>query len=416
MKTHIINTCKQLYYSTQHVDFISTLKSTEWIVYNDNVDEVEKLFFVSNDKLLSSVNGRSQYYTWNFVKINKSLVIDYGNIKYLFKIIAFDKNIVVLNIDSTNSYVFLTNSNTNVFKENPFENIQWYLARNCGIDILTSEQRAEYKKEQDLQRRKLEYENKKVQEQTKKDFKVLFIIIGIFIGLYIAIICIKDYNEYKKLHPTITVTKPENRVAVDLGLSVKWASCNVGANSPEEYGNYYGWGDPTGQDIYSNEPEIEKECRFPKRDDDAPPVSIVNSNFDIVKQNWGGKWRMPTKKEIEELIDNCKVEHLEFINGVKCAKLVGPNGNFIYLPFAGLKKGSDGVFAKNSIYLWSGDLDTIEDFWFTQQYPVSITHSYGAVMLSIQEEYKNGSSTGKISVNIEEMDRFEDLPVRGVMK
>lgn len=98
---------------------------------------------------------------------------------------------------------------------------------------------------------------------------------------------------------------------VDLGLSVKWASCNVGANSPEEPGDLFFIGyPPQGVNVKNYTPG-----------DPSLPNNI-----------WGSKWRMPTRAEIQELISKCIYE-VVFINGTKVGKLTAANGNYILLPF-----------------------------------------------------------------------------------
>jgi hypothetical protein len=109
-----------------------------------------------------------------------------------------------------------------------------------------------------------------------------------------------------------------NKKLVDLGLSVKWASCNVGANNPWEDGEYYGWGDtPLGT-----------------KTGDAPTGEISGTKYDIAHVKWQGAWRMPTSAEILELYNKC---HFSIVNlhNKKVLKVTGPNGNFIYLPAAG---------------------------------------------------------------------------------
>lgn len=70
---------------------------------------------------------------------------------------------------------------------------------------------------------------------------------------------------------------------------MKWATCNIGANKPEEYGNYYGWGEPTGTDVFDDSEPVDKlNKRFPARADRfLPPYSIINTSRDIANYNWG---------------------------------------------------------------------------------------------------------------------------------
>ena len=100
-----------------------------------------------------------------------------------------------------------------------------------------------------------------------------------------------------------------NREAVDLNLpsGKLWASCNIGADSPEQFGTYYNW---------ANNP---------------------------VQGYWDEVWRTPTKEERDELTQNCTYS-VEYVNGVMGARYTGSNGNSIFLPFAGYYQSSSGPF------------------------------------------------------------------------
>ena len=115
---------------------------------------------------------------------------------------------------------------------------------------------------------------------------------------------------------------------VDLGLPsrTKWATCNVGADNPEEYGNYYAWGEITTTSKYSKENSKTYETKM----DDISG----NPNYDVAKVKWGGNWRTPTKKEMKELKNECTWVYTT-LNGINGMKVTGPNGNNIFLPFAG---------------------------------------------------------------------------------
>ncbi len=132
--------------------------------------------------------------------------------------------------------------------------------------------------------------------------------------------------------------------AVDLGLSVKWACCNVGATAPEEYGDYFAWGEttPKGEYTWGNCKTMEKN------------IGDISGNpaYDAATANWGGSWRMPTETEIQELIDNCTWQWTT-VNGVEGQKVTGPNGNSIFLPAAGWRYGSSLSFAGSNGYYWS---------------------------------------------------------------
>ena len=145
-------------------------------------------------------------------------------------------------------------------------------------------------------------------------------------------------------------SKPVNNIIngheyVDLGLSVKWATCNVGANSPEEYGNYYAWGETTTKYDYSSS----NSKTYGKSINDIKG----NSQYDAARANWGGDWRMPTKEEMRELIDNCTWiwTTQNGVNGFKVTSEV--NRNYIFLPAAGYRSGSSLYDAGSRSCYWN---------------------------------------------------------------
>ncbi len=117
---------------------------------------------------------------------------------------------------------------------------------------------------------------------------------------------------------------------VDLGLpyASKWATCNVGADSPEGYGDYFAWGETeTPKDDYYSE----ENCglyEIDMKDIGGDP------DYDIATSEWGEGWRMPTYDEMNILIDFCKWKWIKQ-KGVNGYKVTGPNGNSIFLPAAG---------------------------------------------------------------------------------
>ena len=114
--------------------------------------------------------------------------------------------------------------------------------------------------------------------------------------------------------------------AVDLGLSVKWATCNVGAESPEDYGNYYAWGETETKNVYYNTTSVTYEMSLSD--------FSGKTKYDAATANWGGSWRMPTSTELEELVENCTWTWTTQ-NSVKGYLVTGTNGNSIFLPAAG---------------------------------------------------------------------------------
>jgi hypothetical protein len=152
---------------------------------------------------------------------------------------------------------------------------------------------------------------------------------------------------------------------VDLGLSVKWATMNVGANAPEKYGYYFAWGETKPKDTYrwstytlckGSSKTMTKYCTS----SDYGTVdnkTILDLEDDAAHVNWGGSWRMPTHDEFTELRTECTWEWIT-LNGMKGYKVTGPNGNSIFLPAAGARYDSSLNNAGDYGYYWSSSLYT----------------------------------------------------------
>lgn len=131
---------------------------------------------------------------------------------------------------------------------------------------------------------------------------------------------------------------------VDLGLSVKWATCNIGAGSPSDYGGYFAWGETSEKNSY-----IKSNC---KTYGDFSVGDIGgNSQYDAATANWGRGWRLPTEYEFQELIEECEWVWTER-KGCTGYVIVGPNGNSIFLPAAGMCKGEPQGVGSGGYY-WS---------------------------------------------------------------
>ncbi len=143
---------------------------------------------------------------------------------------------------------------------------------------------------------------------------------------------------------------------VDLGLSVKWAVCNVGAISAEQAGTRLGWG-------------IAKNQQAPvgKWLDDI----AGNADYDIAANEWGAPWRMPMEAELSELRKKCVWKRTNF-RGVNGYKVTGPNGNSIFLPVT--ESNTEG-------YYWSSSSDG-EEFceadalYFDSKKPTMVRNKY----------------------------------------
>ena len=155
---------------------------------------------------------------------------------------------------------------------------------------------------------------------------------------------------------------------VDLGLpsGVKWATCNVGASSSEEYGGYYAWGETEEKEDYSWSTykwfsgNIYSNYTFTKYNtntsmDVVDNKTVLEPEDDVAHVKWGGSWRMPTLDELDELLYNCTWDWT-IQNGVDGYKVTGSNGNSIFLPAAGYRNGT-GVYDRGGDgHYWSSSL------------------------------------------------------------
>ena len=143
---------------------------------------------------------------------------------------------------------------------------------------------------------------------------------------------------------------------VDLGLSVKWATCNVGADSPGAYGNYYAWGETKTKSSYG-----EDNCETYGKD----IGDIKGTSRDVARVKWGGSWRMPTKAEFEELLNtaNCTWTWITE-GGHRGYKVTSKkNGNSIFLPAAGYRYGTPASIGSYYYGMSLHDAGQHGDYW-----------------------------------------------------
>ena len=151
---------------------------------------------------------------------------------------------------------------------------------------------------------------------------------------------------YKSVHKVnggeskSSISKSNNaqKERVDLGLSsgILWATCNIGASSPSEIGDYFAWGEKEPKDAYGW--DTYKLCRgsynsiFKYTETDRKKV--LDSQDDVAKSVLGGEWRIPTKEDMEELVEECEWKWTS-LNGQLGWKVIGSNNNYIFLPASG---------------------------------------------------------------------------------
>ena len=144
--------------------------------------------------------------------------------------------------------------------------------------------------------------------------------------------------------------------AVDLGLSVKWACCNVGASCPEDYGDYFAWGETSPKSSYT----WQNYQYWIDYDGDGDwdyeeftiNFDISGTQYDAARANWGGSWRMPTFDECVELCLECESTWTS-VNGINGMRVTGPSGNSIFLSAAGYRDDSSVNYVGELFGYWS---------------------------------------------------------------
>lgn len=150
--------------------------------------------------------------------------------------------------------------------------------------------------------------------------------------------------------------------AVDLGLpsGTLWADRNIGAISPEDYGDYFAWGETSPKSVYDWNTykywnDKNGDDRIESKEMTNIGSNISGTQYDAATANWGNEWCMPTKSQLSELKNNCTWTWTTQ-NGVNGNKATGPNGNSIFFPAAGSRDdeflygaGSDGDYWSSSL-------------------------------------------------------------------
>ena len=189
---------------------------------------------------------------------------------------------------------------------------------------------------------------------------------------------------------TVNVTAEEvvitDEPIVDLGLSVNWANCNVGASEPQEYGDYFAWGEVNSKDYFSpNNYQYYSNGNFVDIGSD-----ISGTEYDAATSNMGSDWRMPTKAEFEELINKCEWKFITY-RRERGWKITGPNGNSIFLPVAGYMLND-----------WNDDASIYGHYWSS-----NITDNR-------REVYTLYASMSNYKMAYGYMNRFEGRTIRAV--
>ena len=193
------------------------------------------------------------------------------------------------------------------------------------------------------------------------------------VGAGTAEISVKTADGSYTANCTVSVVEPLPREAVDLGLSVKWASFNVGASAPEEFGDYFAWGETEPKEDYSwstykwcmngSSSQLTKYCTNSSfgYNGFTDNKTALDPEDDAATVNWGGNWRMPTDHELYELMNQCSWTWIT-LNGVYgrkvTSKMSGYTDKSIFLPAAGHRLYTRLHLVGSGGYYWSSSLST----------------------------------------------------------
>lgn len=164
-------------------------------------------------------------------------------------------------------------------------------------------------------------------------------------------------EQYKRGYEAATLQATGNfngHAFVDLGLpsGTLWATCNVGATRPEEYGDYFAWGETEIKTKYT-----EENYAYTGK----PKPNVLPESEDAATAKWGKGWRMPTFNDFEELVDHCSWKIIKQ-NNVSGCMFIGPSGKSIFLPDAG-SLNEDGLSTSG---YWSSSSQDGNEPWYLE--------------------------------------------------
>jgi len=228
------------------------------------------------------------------------------------------------------------------------------------------------------------------------------------ISILFAVLCLAACNKENAEDSNVP------KGAVDLGLSVYWGECNLGATTPEGYGDRYAWGERTAKTdftlynySYYTSGDIEthntgqSNIHFSKYTPwfkNADTKTRLDLDDDAAHVKIGGKWRIPTMSECEELIEKCTWTRTTR-NGVNVFEVKSNiNGAIIYFPLPGVIDETGWVAEKYGVY-WTADMSTGSDSW-------------GHIFFMVKNEV--GSKENIIDVRSRSYERWYGLPIRPI--
>lgn len=190
---------------------------------------------------------------------------------------------------------------------------------------------------------------------------------GVYIGTRGAVPAIAD-NGYLTVGVSVVLTVERDYVDLGLPSGLLWATCNVGAYTPEGYGDYFAWGETQPKDTYSwsnyqycngSYNTITKYCSnaLSGYHGFTDNLTVLLPEDDAATANWGSEWRMPTMEEWQELYTTTTCFWTS-LNGVNGQLFIASNGNSIFLPAAGYRVNNNLYLENSNGRCWSCSLNT----------------------------------------------------------
>lgn len=180
---------------------------------------------------------------------------------------------------------------------------------------------------------------------------------------------------------------------IDMGVAGKWACCNVGAKSPKELGGFYAWGETEQKSSYNWSTYM--HCDGSRETCHDIGDEIANTDYDVASVNWGKSWHMPSRKQIQLLLDSCSREVIDL-----CVKFTAPNGGSIFLP----------KMRTTTNYHWNTDI-YFGTYWSSS---LDQDNSYNAYVIDFSFNPNYGWTQWVLSIGMGSSSRCEKLCVRPV--
>ena len=206
------------------------------------------------------------------------------------------------------------------------------------------------------------------------DTGVATVADGVVTAVAVGTATITASADNKSVECAVTVEKQKTPEAVDLGLSVKWASFNVGGNAEEDFGDFFAWGETEPKEDYSwatykwcdkgNSNSLTKYNTSPSYGMSPDGKTTLDPADDAATAVLGSGWRTPTYEEWEELNNQCKKVADASVNGVKGVRYIGKAGtayenNAIFIPYGiGYMSGKKLEWANSAAVYWTSTLNS----------------------------------------------------------